>query len=228
MPHRELPDASLSFIGNALLPYLRADAVPASSAGRYSPSLMHNLGFCSACTVIKSRTPPCLGFVFLLAAVCCTRCTGQPTMCCNTTGSSRALQCAALNSPQRFASQDPSCCTGQPTVGCNGTAGASATVKYAPAGGSITLFAEEFLCPGVDLGVRIQGSRGSRGQVRAGLFTMPNVLSSLRPDILQHAMDIEICPQSDLDICLTCSCCGSAAKLGWLSSYARALAGPAI
>ncbi len=45
-------------------------------------------------------------------------------------------------------------------MGCNGTAGASATVKYAPAGGSITLFAEELLCPGVDLKVSISGGRG--------------------------------------------------------------------
>lgn len=98
MPHRELPDTSLSYIGNALLRYLCADAVPASRPGRCSPSLMHKLGVCSACTVIGSRTPPCLAFVFLLAAVCCTRCTGQPTMCYNTTGSSKAPQGAALNS----------------------------------------------------------------------------------------------------------------------------------
>ncbi len=96
-------------------------------------------------------------------------------------------------------------------MGCNGTAGASATVMYAPAGGSITLFAEEFLCPGVDLSVRIPGGRGSRGQVRTGLLTMPNVLLSLRPDILHHGIKSGIWPQSDLDIRLTGSCCGSAA-----------------
>lgn len=53
-------------------------------------------------------------------------------------------------------------------MGCNGTAGANAAVVSAPAGGSITLFAEEFICPGVDLNVRIVGGRGSRGQVRNG------------------------------------------------------------
>ena len=124
-------------------------------------------------------------------------------MCFNATGSRRATKCAALNSPQNLAAQDLSCSTGQPTVGCNGTAGASATVMYAPAGGSITLFAEEFLCPGADLNVHISGARGSRGQVRTGLLTMPNVLSSLRPDILHHVMTFEICLQSGLDIRLT-------------------------
>ena len=51
---------------------------------------------------------------------------------------------------------------------------------FAPAGGSITLFAEEFICPGVDLNVVTVGSRGSRGQVRGAFQVCLMTSLSLR------------------------------------------------
>ena len=72
-------------------------------------------------------------------------------------------------------------------MGCNGTAGAHATVLIAPAGGSITFFAEEFLCPGVDLSVRTAGARGSRGQVRTTHRFTAEVLLPLHCDTPHHA-----------------------------------------
>lgn len=46
----------------------------------------------------------------------------------------------------------------------------------APSGGSIIVYAEELMCPGVGVYFHNVGSKGSRGQVRAALLIMPRVL----------------------------------------------------